>query len=140
MLIGASLVFYGWWDVRFIPLLLGQIGLSWLMSVLYEKSGRQWPLYLGVVINLASLATFKYLDFLIGIVQSVIGVDLPRANVVLPIGISFYTFELVSYLADRLRGHAPRYALILRPVHRALSAPDRRTDHAAQRDHPAIRL
>ena len=53
VLIGASLVFYGWWDVRFIPLLLGQIGLSWLMSVLYERSGRQWPLYLGVVINLA---------------------------------------------------------------------------------------
>jgi alginate O-acetyltransferase complex protein AlgI len=70
VLIGASLVFYGWWDVRFIPLLLGQIGLSWLMSVLYERSGRQWPLYLGVVINLASLATFKYLDFLIGIVRS----------------------------------------------------------------------
>ena len=111
VLIGASLVFYGWWDVRFIPLLLGQIGLSWLMSVLYEKSGRQWPLYLGVVINLASLATFKYLDFLIGIVQSLIGVDLPRANVVLPIGISFFSFQLISYLVDRMRKDAPLYPL-----------------------------
>ena len=62
----ASLAFYGWWDVRFVPLLLGQIGASWLMSLLYERSGRMWPLYLGVVINLASLATFKYLDFLVG--------------------------------------------------------------------------
>ena len=88
VLIIASLVFYGWWDIRFIPLLLGQIGASWLMSLLYERSGRRWPLYLGVILNLASLATFKYLDFLIGIVQSVIGVDLPRAHLVLPIGIS----------------------------------------------------
>jgi alginate O-acetyltransferase complex protein AlgI len=111
VLIGASLVFYGWWDVRFIPLLLAQIGLSWLMSVLYERSGRQWPLYLGVVINLASLATFKYLDFLIGIVQSVIGFDLPRAHVVLPIGISFFSFQLISYLVDRMRKDAPLYPL-----------------------------
>src|SRR5580698_9073850 len=111
VLIGASLVFYGWWDVRFIPLLLGQIGASWLMSVWYERSGRMWPLYLGVVINLASLATFKYLDFLIGIVQSLIGVDLPRANVVLPIGISFFSFQLISYLVDRMRKDAPLYPL-----------------------------
>jgi alginate O-acetyltransferase complex protein AlgI len=99
VLIIASLVFYGWWDIRFIPLLLGQIGASWLMSLLYERSGRRWPLYLGVVLNLASLATFKYLDFLIGIVQSVIGFDLPRAQLVLPIGISFFSFQLISYLS-----------------------------------------
>src|SRR5277367_1669744 len=111
VLVGASLVFYGWWDVRFVPLLLGQIGASWLMSLLYERSGRQWPLYLGVVINLASLATFKYLDFLIGIVQSAIGFDLPRANVVLPIGISFFSFQLISYLVDRMRKDAPLYPL-----------------------------
>src|SRR5215471_8768205 len=48
VLIIASLVFYGWWDIRFIPLLLGQIGASWLMSLFYERSGRRWPLYLGV--------------------------------------------------------------------------------------------
>ncbi len=64
-----------------------------------------------MVINLASLATFKYLDFLIGIVQSVIGVDLPRAHVVLPIGISFFSFQLISYLVDRMRKDAPLYPL-----------------------------
>ena len=111
VLIIASLVFYGWWDIRFIPLLLGQIGASWLMSLFYERSGRRWPLYLGVVLNLASLATFKYLDFLIGIVQSVIGVDLPRAHLVLPIGISFFSFQLISYLVDRMRKDAPLYPL-----------------------------
>ena len=111
VLIVASLVFYGWWDIRFIPLLLGQIGASWLMSLWYERSGRMWPLYLGVILNLASLATFKYLDFLIGILQSAIGVDLPRAHLVLPIGISFFSFQLISYLVDRMRKDAPLYPL-----------------------------
>jgi alginate O-acetyltransferase complex protein AlgI len=111
VLIIASLVFYGWWDIRFIPLLLGQIGTSWLMSLWYERSGRMFPLYLGVILNLASLATFKYLDFLIGIVQSVIGFDLPRAHLVLPIGISFFSFQLISYLVDRMRKDAPLYPL-----------------------------
>ena len=111
VLIVASLVFYGWWDIRFIPLLLGQIGASWLMSLWYERSGRMWPLYLGVILNLASLATFKYLDFLIGILQSAIGVDLPRAHLVLPIGISFFSFQLISYLVDRMRQDAPLYPL-----------------------------
>jgi D-alanyl-lipoteichoic acid acyltransferase DltB (MBOAT superfamily) len=70
-----------------------------------------WPLYLGVILNLASLATFKYLDFLIGIVQSAIGIDLPRAHLVLPIGISFFSFQLISYLVDRMRKDAPLYPL-----------------------------
>jgi alginate O-acetyltransferase complex protein AlgI len=111
VLIIASLVFYGWWDVRFLPLLIGQITASWLLSLWHERSGRIWPLYAGVVLNLASLATFKYLDFLIGMVQSVIGIDLPRAHLLLPIGISFFSFQLISYLVDRMRNDAPMYPL-----------------------------
>jgi alginate O-acetyltransferase complex protein AlgI len=111
VLIIASLVFYGWWDVRFLPLLIGQITGSWLLSLWHERSGRIWPLYAGVVLNLASLATFKYLDFLIGMVQSVIGIDLPRAHLLLPIGISFFSFQLISYLVDRMRNDAPLYPL-----------------------------
>jgi alginate O-acetyltransferase complex protein AlgI len=111
VLIIASLVFYGWWDVRFLPLLIGQITASWLLSLWHERSGRIWPLYAGVVLNLASLATFKYLDFLIGMVQSVIGIDLPRAHLLLPIGISFFSFQLISYLVDRMRNDAPLYPL-----------------------------
>ena len=111
VLIIASLVFYGWWDVRFLPLLVGQITASWLLSRWHERSGRIWPLYAGVVLNLASLATFKYLDFLIGVVGSVIGIDLPRASLLLPIGISFFSFQLISYLVDRMRGDAPIYPL-----------------------------
>src|SRR5215469_7414245 len=103
VLIAASLVFYGWWDARFIPLLVGQIGVTWGLARLARLTGRNAFLVLGVILNLASLATFKYLDFLIGSAEAVAGVALPRAHLVLPIGISFFSFQLISYLADRLR-------------------------------------
>src|SRR6201997_3607461 len=111
VLIAASLVFYGWWDARFIPLLVGQITASWLLAVLGARLKRAWPLYAGIVLNLASLATFKYLDFLIGSLQGLIGIELPRAHVLLPIGISFFSFQLISYLVDRMRKDAPLYPL-----------------------------
>src|SRR5712692_9674159 len=109
VLIAASLVFYGWWDARFIPLLVGQIGASWLLARLQQATGRNAFLVLGIVLNLASLATFKYLDFLIGSAEAVAGIALPRAHLVLPIGISFFSFQLISYLVDRMRNDAPVY-------------------------------
>jgi D-alanyl-lipoteichoic acid acyltransferase DltB (MBOAT superfamily) len=109
VLIAASLVFYGWWDARFIPLLVGQIGATWLLARLQQATGRNGFLVFGIIVNLASLATFKYLDFLVGSVESVAGVALPRAHLVLPIGISFFSFQLISYLVDRMRKDAPVY-------------------------------
>jgi alginate O-acetyltransferase complex protein AlgI len=109
VLIAASLVFYGWWDARFIALLVGQISATWLLARWHERSGRAALLYAGIVLNLASLATFKYLDFLLASAESLIGFALPRAHVILPIGISFFSFQLISYLVDRLRGDAPVY-------------------------------
>ena len=70
VLIVASLVFYGWWDARFIILLVGQISASWLLAWIAARIGKSWPLYAGIVLNLASLATFKYLDFLLASVQA----------------------------------------------------------------------
>jgi alginate O-acetyltransferase complex protein AlgI len=109
VLIGASLIFYGWWDARFIALLVGQISVSWLLAVLGDRIRNRWPLHLGIVLNLASLATFKYLDFLLASAETLIGIALPRAHVLLPIGISFFSFQLISYLVDRLRDDAPIY-------------------------------
>jgi D-alanyl-lipoteichoic acid acyltransferase DltB (MBOAT superfamily) len=111
VLIAASLVFYGWWDARFIALLVGQIGATWLIAYWHKRSGRAGVLHLGIALNLASLATFKYLDFLLASAESLVGFALPRAHILLPIGISFFSFQLISYLADRLRGDAPVYPL-----------------------------
>jgi D-alanyl-lipoteichoic acid acyltransferase DltB (MBOAT superfamily) len=111
VLIAVSLFFYGWWDARFIPLLVGQIGATWLVARLQQASGRNAWLVLGIVTNLASLATFKYLDFLLASVEAVAGTALPRTHIVLPIGISFFSFQLISYLVDRMRDDAPVYPL-----------------------------
>src|SRR5262245_13970288 len=109
VLIAASLIFYGCWAARFIALLVGQISGSWLLAALGEHTRSRWPLHFGIVLNLASLATFKYLDFLLGSLEALIGLALPRAHVLLPIGISFFSFQLISYLVDRLRDDAPIY-------------------------------
>jgi D-alanyl-lipoteichoic acid acyltransferase DltB (MBOAT superfamily) len=109
VLIAASLVFYGWWDARFIALLVGQISATWLIALWHKRSGRAGVLVLGIALNLASLATFKYLDFLLASAESFTGLVLPRAHILLPIGISFFSFQLISYLVDRLRGDAPLY-------------------------------
>jgi D-alanyl-lipoteichoic acid acyltransferase DltB (MBOAT superfamily) len=109
VLIAGSLVFYGWWDIRFISLLVGQITASWLLAVLSRRLGTKWPLILGVLVNLSALATFKYLNFLVGIVETASGLTLFHSQIVLPIGISFYSFQLMSYLIDRMRNDAPIY-------------------------------
>ena len=111
------------------------------MAELAGRKDWRWPLQFAIVANFAVLGLFKYIDFGATILAEVTGLEFAKASLVLPIGISFYTFELVSYLVDRLRGTAPHYNIrVLQPVHRAVPASDRRADHAAQRDHPAIRL
>ena len=110
-LIAASLFFYGWWDVRFVPLLVGQIGATWLLATLGERTNSKWPLVAGVVLNLASLGTFKYLNFFLASFAAVSGWQGEHLGIVLPIGISFFSFQLISYLIDRSRSDAPIYPL-----------------------------
>jgi D-alanyl-lipoteichoic acid acyltransferase DltB (MBOAT superfamily) len=109
VLIAASLFFYGWWDPRFVILVVSQITATWLLARAYEHTGAKAWLVTGVVLNLASLGTFKYLDFLLGSFEELSGIALPRAHLILPIGISFFSFQLISYLIDRMRQEAPLY-------------------------------
>ncbi|HET7210596.1 MAG TPA: hypothetical protein VFI85_02500 [Methyloceanibacter sp.] len=80
------------------------------MELAIRKDWR-WLLYFAIVANLSVLGLFKYLDFGASILEQVTGREFAKASLILPIGISFYTFELISYLVDRLRGSAPRYGL-----------------------------
>src|SRR6476659_2092747 len=109
VLIASSLFFYGWWDPRFIILVVNQITVSWLLARAYERTGARAWLVAGVILNLASLGTFKYLDFLLASFEAASGLALPRAHLILPIGISFFSFQLISYLIDRMRAEAPLY-------------------------------
>src|SRR6201999_2523827 len=109
VLIAASLVFYAWWDWRFVPLPVAQIALTWALSRAHGWTGRAGFLHAGVLLNLASLATFKYLNFVLASIAALAGISIPPMSIVLPIGISFFSFQLISYLVDRMRGDAPLY-------------------------------
>jgi D-alanyl-lipoteichoic acid acyltransferase DltB (MBOAT superfamily) len=109
--ISASLVFYGWWDVRFLPLLIGHVGASWLFARAYHRYRWRGLIYCAIAANFASLALFKYANFLADIASDLSGLALPKSDIVLPIGISFFTFQIVSYLIDLLRADAPQYPL-----------------------------
>src|SRR3954451_11777819 len=82
VLITASLFFYGWWEPRFIILVVSQISATWLLARAYQRTGTRAWLVAGVVLNLASLGTFKYLDFLLAIVETASGIVFPRAHLI----------------------------------------------------------
>ena len=110
ILIVASALFYAWWDVRFLPMLLSQIVATWVLAALSDGGRRRGPIVVGILVNLGSIFAFKYLDFVIGNLQA-LGLSVPTAGLLLPIGISFFSFQLVSYLVDLRRGDVPLYPL-----------------------------
>src|SRR5512132_243156 len=112
-IIGASLVFYSWWDWRFVLLLGGSIVLNHVFAVRIHRarraSLRKRLLFVALAANVGLLAYFKYYDFFVSSGQNlfnVVGLDLPLdvRSVVLPVGISFYTFMGISYVVDTYRG------------------------------------
>ena len=132
VLLLGSLFFYGWWDIRFVPLLVGQVSATYALSLAQERTGRRGFLTFGVILNLLSLATFKYLDFLIGSAEALTGIALPRAGIVLPIGISFFSFQLISYLVDRMRGRSADLSVpAICAFRHGVPASHRRADRAA---------
>ena len=112
VLVAASLVFYGWWDVRFVPLLVGLTLANWLVVRAYGRWRRNVWLVAGVVMNLAVLGICKYADFAAGSLDALLGVAHQPWGIVLPLGISFFTFQKISYLIDLRRGDRHVYGLL----------------------------
>ncbi len=110
LIIAASAVFYAWWDVRFVPLLIGEVVIAWLIAEAYFRTAKKSLLTFGIVTCLAVLGLFKYLDFFAGALMRLIGHPIRPSGIVLPIGISFFTFQIVSYFIDVGRDEAPRYS------------------------------
>jgi D-alanyl-lipoteichoic acid acyltransferase DltB (MBOAT superfamily) len=108
-MIAASLVFYGYWDWRLVPLLVGSVVANWLLSLLPPRVALRRVVAFSVGANLLVLGLFKYADFAVGSVEAVLGLKHDPFGIVLPLGISFFTFQQISYLVDLGRGTAPRY-------------------------------
>src|SRR5581483_7156794 len=92
----ASAVFYAWWSPRFLVLLIVSMLVNWACAHRMAKldgPARRTMLILGLVWNLGILAYFKYADFFITSVDAVSSVNWPLLHIVLPLGISFFTFQ-----------------------------------------------
>ncbi len=115
-LVATSLFFYSWWDVRFTALLCASIAVNYVLGRAIETrvaAGKdQYAKNLmitGVAANLGVLFFFKYLGFAVHSFTSLTGISTEIASIVLPLGISFFTFEQISYLVDvRRHGKAER--------------------------------
>lgn len=105
VLLAASLIFYAYGEPRYVLLLLLSALVSWLHGLGFAKRpGSKWILASGLAWSLAFLLFFKYADLLIGSVNSLMGTELPLLKLHLPIGISFYTLQNISYTVDAYRG------------------------------------
>ena len=111
-LVVASYFFYGWWDWRFLALIVVSSSVDYIVGIclgkVQEKTKRKMLLIVSIAVNIGLLATFKYYNFF---AESLVGaftlfgkkIDIGRLQVVLPVGISFYTFQTLSYSIDIFR-------------------------------------
>ena len=112
VLLVFSLVFYAWGEPVYVLILLGMSLFSWLFSLGIEKAGskggkRLW-VALAAIVCIGSIGFFKYAGFIAENVNAVAGrALLPVPQIALPIGISFYTFQLLTYVVDVYRGEVP---------------------------------
>jgi alginate O-acetyltransferase complex protein AlgI len=108
-LTASSLVFYGWWDARYVPLLLGSMGFNYAVGRSLARQRRPWLLWSAIGTNIALLAYFKYTDFFLSTVNAVAGLQVALPHVVLPLAISFFTFQQIAYLSDAFDGEAAEH-------------------------------
>ncbi len=103
-LIAASLAFYAWWSPIHLVLLIGSVAVNFALHRAILRTRSKLVLASGMIGNLATLAYFKYADFLIANINLLPGADVPALGVVLPLAISFFTFQQISFLCDTWRG------------------------------------
>ena len=113
-LVAASLFFYAWWNPRYLPLILASIGFNFVVGRALRRRPRRARAWLafGVVANLGLLGLFKYADFAVRNAADLTGLPLALPHIVLPLGISFFTFTQIAYLVDVARGKAREPSLV----------------------------
>ena len=113
LLIGMSLWFYAYFNWTYLPIIVCSIAVNYLLYLFMGKTVyKKQTMAAGVLLNLAVLFYFKYYDFFIGNINSVFGTDFLLNNVLLPLGISFFTFQQVGFLVDAYRGEADGYSFV----------------------------
>jgi len=118
-LLFASVFFYGWWDVRYVSLLLGSILFNYTIGSIMQSDRAQKQTVsrgaifaVGIVANIGLLGFFKYADFFIGTINTLSGGSTHLLNILLPLGISFFTITQIAFLVDAYEGLAEERNLL----------------------------
>jgi D-alanyl-lipoteichoic acid acyltransferase DltB (MBOAT superfamily) len=110
-LVAASLFFYGWWNPAYLVLILASIVFNYLVGRALGREGgpKKGTLFFGVAVNLSLLAYYKYANFFVENVNSLAGTQWDLGTIILPLAISFFTFQQITYLVDSSRGLTREY-------------------------------
>ncbi|MFY9069044.1 MBOAT family protein, partial [Aliarcobacter butzleri] len=116
-LVVGSLFFYSYWNVIYLPLILLSIFVNYgvgLSLVNHEKIriSSKTILSFGILFNLGLLGYFKYTDFFLDNFNGIFGTNIPLPHIILPLGISFFTFTQIAFLVDAYKQEAKEYSLI----------------------------
>lgn len=112
VLVIFSLAFYAYWNPAYLPLLLLSIGFNFALGNTLYKHRNKTLLGLGIAFNLALIAYYKYSGFFIASVNDLSGSDYAWQAIILPLGISFFTFQQITYLVDTYKGNAKNYSFL----------------------------
>jgi alginate O-acetyltransferase complex protein AlgI len=114
-LIGASLFFYGWWNPAYLVLIIGSVLFNYAMGSFISRNLNRIPIYIllfGVGVNLGILGYFKYAHFFIDNINGLFATSIHINKIVLPLAISFFTFQQTAYLIDSWRGETGGYKFL----------------------------
>ena len=107
VLVLFSLLFYAWGEPVYLLLMIASAAVNWGFGLLIERRRKKLFLILALVLDLGCLAVFKYAGFFVENLNALFRLSLPVPQIALPIGISFYTFQALSYTVDVWRGDVP---------------------------------
>ncbi|MDH4224881.1 MAG: MBOAT family protein [Deltaproteobacteria bacterium] len=116
-LVWMSLVFYGWWNPAYLVIIFFSLLFNYAIGIQLDSQRRQRKpgnriLALGVAVNLVLLGYYKYAGFLTENLNTVLGTQWPRPEILLPLAISFFTFQQIAYLVDTHRGVTHQYKFL----------------------------
>jgi alginate O-acetyltransferase complex protein AlgI len=128
LLVVLSFAFYGWWDLRLVPLLAISVAINWLAGVVFMRTRSRVVIPLAIGLDLLLLGVFKYLNFFADLLALIPGHAPPHFSIALPLGISFFTFQHIMYLVDLRAGRAEpvslfEYALYVAFFPRVIAGP-----------------
>jgi len=112
----SSLFFYGWWNPAYLGLILGSMFFNYFLGLRLQSvkalSTKKILLLLGITVNLSLLAYFKYANFFVDNINVMFSIGWNLENIILPLAISFFTFQQITYLVDTYRGEIEEYSFL----------------------------